>query len=88
MDYLTQAKVHRTIIEILAELGIPNADFSITDTTILVQDGCYLGRCFVCRHVRVVMRPGGRRIDFYGPDGERLRSVEAHSPVSREREAA
>jgi hypothetical protein len=41
MDHATQANIHQTIIETLKELGIPNAKFSITDTTILVQRGCY-----------------------------------------------
>jgi len=88
VDYLTQAKIHRTIVETLAELGIPNAKFSITDTTIQVQDGCYLGRSFVCGHVRVVIRPGGQRIEFYGSNGEPLRRVQVDSPFAGQREAA
>ena len=56
MDHVTQANVYQIIVETLKELGVPNAKFSITETTILVQDGCYVGRSLVCGHVRVVMR--------------------------------
>jgi hypothetical protein len=75
MDHATQAKTHQTIIDILKELGIHNAKFSITDTTILVRDGCYVGRSFVCGHVRVVMLSGGERIEFYDQGGGILRAI-------------
>lgn len=88
MDYFTQAKTHRIIVETLAELGIPNAKFSITDTTILFQDGFYVGQSFVCGQVRVVIFSRGGRIDFYGQDGESLRSIQVAPPFATQREAA
>jgi FAD synthase len=75
MDYATQAKIHQTIVEILKELGVPEAKFSITDTTILIQDGCYVGRSLVCGQVRVVMLSGGERIEFYDQGGCLLRVI-------------
>ena len=75
MDYGTQAKVYEIIVETLKELGSPHAEFSITDTTILVQDGCNVGRSLVCGHVRVIMRSGGERIEFYDERGGLLRIV-------------
>ena len=75
MDHAAQAKNYQTIVETLKELGIPNAKFSITDTTILVQDGCYVGRSVVCGHVRVVMLSGGERIEFYDQGGGILRVI-------------
>jgi hypothetical protein len=75
MDYATQAHVYQIVVETLRELGIPNAKFSITDTTILVQDGCYVGRSLVCGHIRVVMRSGGERIEFYDERGGLLRMI-------------
>lgn len=88
MDYFTQAKTHRIIVETLAELGIPNAKFSNTDTTILFQDGFYVGQSFVCGHVRVVIVSDGKRIEFYGQDGESLRSIQVAPPFATQREAA
>jgi len=88
MDYTTQAKIYQTIIDILKELGIRNAKFSITDTTVLVQDGCYVGRSFVCGHVRVVMLAGGERIEFYGPGGGILRVICLSQPLAVRGEAA
>ena len=88
MDRATQAKTHQTIVESLKELGIPDAKFSITNTTILVQDGCYVGRSFVCGHVRVVMLPGGERIEFYNRGGGILRVVCLSQPVAVRGEAA
>jgi hypothetical protein len=88
MDHATQAKIHQTIIDILKELGTPNAKFSITDTTILVQDGCYVGRSFVCGHVRVVMLPGGERIEFYDQGSGILRMISLSQPVGVRGEAA
>ena len=75
MDHVTQANVYQIIVETLTELGIPNAEFSITDTTILVQDGCYVGRSLVCGHVRVIMRSGGERIEFRDESGGILRVI-------------
>lgn len=73
MDHATQATIHQVIAETLAELGVPNARFSISDTTILVQDGYYVGRSFVCGHIRVVMLYGGERVEFYDQNGRILR---------------
>jgi hypothetical protein len=75
MDHATQANIYQVIVETLRELGIPNPGFSITETTILVRDGCYVGRSFVCEHVRVVVVSGGERIEFYDPGGGILRVI-------------
>ncbi|MHB0960760.1 MAG: hypothetical protein ACYC0X_32745 [Pirellulaceae bacterium] len=75
MDYVTQANVYQIIAQTLRELGIPHAKFSIADTTILVQDGCYVGRSLVCGHVRVIMRSGGDRIEFRDQSGGILRVI-------------
>ena len=88
MDHATQANIHQAIVETLKELGIPNARFSITDTTVLVRDGCYVGRSFVCGHVRVVMLSGGERIEFYDRGGSVLRVICLSQPVAAWREAA
>ena len=70
------------------ELGIPNAKFSITDTTIFVQDGCYVGRSFVCGLVRVVMLSGDERIEFYDQDGGILQVICPSQPVGVRGKAA
>jgi len=88
VDHATQAHIYQTIVETLQELGIPNAKFSIIDTTILVQDGCYIGRSFVCGHVRVVILSGGKRIEFYDQDGSVLRAIRPSEPVVIRGEAA
>jgi hypothetical protein len=88
MDNATQAKMHQTIIDVLEELGIPNAKFSIIDTTILVQDGFYIGRSFVCGHVRVLILSGGERIEFYDQGGDILRVICLSQPVVVRAEAA
>ena len=75
MDHVTQANVYQIIVETLKELGVPNAKFSITETTILVQDGCYVGRSLVCGHVRVIMRSGGELIEFRDKCGGILRVI-------------
>ena len=88
MDYATQAHVYRIVVETLRELGIPNAEFSITDTTILVQDGCYVGRSLVCGHICVVMRSGGERIEFHDESGGVLRMIRLPQSVVVRAEAA
>lgn len=88
MDHATQAKNHQTIIDILKEVGVPDAKLSITDTTILVQDGFYVGRSFVCGHVRVVMLSGGNRIEFYDQGGGILRVICLSQSVGVRGEAA
>lgn len=76
MDYITQANAYQIVVETLKELGIPDPRISITDTTILVQDGCYVGRSLVCCHVQVIMRPGGERIEFFDQQGSILRVIQ------------
>jgi hypothetical protein len=66
MDRATQAKAHQAVVLTLKELGVSNAEFSITDTRILVRAGRYAGRAFVCGHVQVVMHADGQRMEFYG----------------------
>ena len=75
MGHAIQAKVYQIIVESLQELGIPNAGFSINETTTLVQDGCEIGQSFVCGHVRVIMRSGGKRIEFRDESGGILRAI-------------
>ena len=43
MHHATQTNVPEIIVETLKELGIPNVESSITETTTPVQDGCYVG---------------------------------------------
>ena len=88
MDYATQAKIYQTIIETLQQLGVPNAGFSVTETTILVQDGCYMGRSVVRGHVRVVILSGGNRIEFYDRSGGLLRVIQLPPSVLMQAKAA
>jgi hypothetical protein len=88
MDHATQAKVYEVIVETLKELGIPDAMFSITDTTILVQDGFCVGRSFLCEDVRVILLSGGERIEFYDQSGGVLRVICLPQPVVLPAEAA
>lgn len=75
MDRATQATIHQAIVETLKELGVPNPKFSITDTTILVQDGSYIGRSFECGHFRVIILSGGEQIEFFDRSGAILRVI-------------
>ena len=84
MDHATQATIHQIIVKTLTELGIPDAEFSISDTTILVRDGSYIGRSLVCGPVRVIILSGGKRIEFYDQSGNILRWIcLSHSDVVR-----
>lgn len=75
MDHATQTKIHQIIAKTLQELGIPEIEFLISDTTILIRDGSYIGRSLVCGTVRVVILSGGERIEFYDRNGEILRLI-------------
>jgi hypothetical protein len=88
MDHAAQREIHQTIINILRELGIPNAKFSIADTTLLVQDGRYVGRSLVCGHVRVVVLSNAQRVEFYDGGGSILRLIRLSEPVVIRGEAA
>ncbi len=87
MDQATQATIHQSIVETLKELGVPNATFSITDTTILVEDGFYIGRSFECGHVRVIILAGGERIEFCDQNGGILRVLCQARPVMQAKAA-
>ncbi len=88
MDYADQAEMYHVIVKTLRELGIPNAGFSITDTTVLVRDGCYIGRCVVCGNVRVLLPSGGRRIEFHDASGGILRVIGLRQSVVGQARAA
>ena len=88
MDNAAQTKAHHTIVLTLKELGVSNAEFSITDTRILVRDGRYAGRTFVCGNVQVLMHADGQRIEFYDQDGGVLRVVCLSEPEELRVEAA
>jgi hypothetical protein len=88
MDYATQTEIHQIIVGTLAELGVPNAKFSIADTRILVRDGLCVGRTMVYGSIRVVLLGGRETIEFYDRDGSLLRVVEASQPVSGQGVAA
>ena len=75
MDHTTQATIHQIIAKTLTELGLPDARFSISDTTILIRDGSYIGRSLVCGPVRVVIISGGERIEFYDQNDDILRLI-------------
>lgn len=66
---------HRIIGKTLSELGIPNGKFSITDTTVVIRDGFYVGRSLVCGPVKVVVVPGGERIEFHDQNGSVFRLI-------------
>ena len=82
MDHATHTKIHQIIANTLRELGIPDATFSISDTTILIRHGSYIGRSFVCGSVRVVIISDGNRIEFYDQSGNLLRLISLSGPES------
>ena len=88
MHYLTQAQIHQAIVQTLRQLGVSSPDFSIADTTLLVQDGSYVGRSFVCEHVRVIILSSAQRIEFYDGGGSILRLIRLSEPVVVRGEAA
>ena len=75
MDHATQSKIHKIIANTLTELGLPDARFSISDTTILIRDDSYIGRSLTCGPVRVVIVSGGERIEFYDQNDDILRLI-------------
>ena len=88
MRHATQTNVPEIIVETLKELGIPNVESSITETTIPVQDGCYVGRSFVCGPVRALCAPGGKRIEFADESGGIFRALFLPQSVVVQAEAA
>ena len=75
MDRTTQANVYQIIIETLEELGMDDVESSITETPTLIQNGRHAGRSFACGHVRILMRSGGKRIEFSDENGRMIRAV-------------
>ena len=75
MDNATQTRIHQIVVNTLRELGIPDAKFSVANTTILIRDGYYVGRSLVCGHIRVVLLAGGEKIEFHDSSGDLLREV-------------
>jgi hypothetical protein len=88
VEIMDNAAIHRIIVDTLRELGVPNANFSITDTRILVRDGFYVGRRLSCGHVEVVVLACGEKIEFYEQDGSLLRSIQVNQPVTGQNAAA
>ena len=88
MDHATHTKIYQVITTTLRELGIADARFSISDTTILIRHGSYIGRSFVCGSVRVVIVADGNRIEFYDQSDNLLRLICLNGSESVRGEAA
>jgi len=88
MDNATQARIHQIVANTLRELGIPDAKFSVANTTILIRDGYYVGRSLVCGHIRVVLLADGEKIEFYDSSGGLLRQICVVEPPSHGSAAA
>jgi hypothetical protein len=80
MDNATQARIHQIVADTLRELGIPDAKFSVVNTTILIRDGYCVGHSLVCGHIRVVLLAGGEKIEFHDSSGGLLRQICVEEP--------
>lgn len=88
MDHAAQSTIHRLIAETLKEIGLFDPKFSISDTTVLIRDGSYIGRSLMCGPVQVIIISGGERIEFYDQNGSILRLICLSQPDFVRREAA
>jgi hypothetical protein len=66
-----------------AELGTGN-DTPIS-RTVLLRDGYFVGHCFRCGDFRAIWKADSTVIEFFGADGELLRTV---NPVMQEKRDA
>ena len=88
MDAPTLARAYHTITKTLGELGIPDAKFSVTDTTVLFQNGFYAGRKLVYGSVTVLLLSGSDKIEFRGEDGRLLRVASISQAAAQRGKAA
>lgn len=79
MTTVTQIEVLKEVVlRTLAELGMPQADWSLVHQKSLHRDREHAGTRFEYRGVRAVWYPDRQVIDFFGEDGHFLASVPVH----------
>ncbi|MHB1037118.1 MAG: hypothetical protein ACYC35_20760 [Pirellulales bacterium] len=75
MDNARIEAIRQVVVSTLSELGMPEADWSLVNETILLRDRHLAGRRFEWQGVRVVWLAEQGIVKFYGETGELLKSV-------------
>jgi hypothetical protein len=76
MEPTAQLEILREIVlRTLAELGIPDADWSLVSQTSLLRDAEHPGRRFQFDGIRAIWFSDRSEIDFFAEDGRLLTSV-------------
>jgi len=89
MDSSVQLETLREVVlRTLAELGMPNADWSLVDQFVLQRDQKSLGRRFQFRGIRAVWFPDRGAIDFFDELGRLLTTAIVPVPIRSNVQAA
>jgi hypothetical protein len=66
-------EVRQIVAQAFLELGVPHQELSRMSDTILIRDGFYYGRSYRAGGLMAMWMAG--LIQFYGPEGEMLRTI-------------
>jgi hypothetical protein len=76
--------VRKVVLDTLAELGMPDANWSLVNETILVRDRRYAGRRFGFEGIQAVWLASQGSIEFYAEDDQLLKTVSLTQPGGEE----
>jgi hypothetical protein len=80
--------IRRLVLATLAELGMPDANWSLVKETVLRRDRSHTGRRFAYAGVRAVWFPEANVVDFFAEDGTFLKTVPLAGPQPTQQAAA
>lgn len=80
--------IHHLVVQIMGELGECITDESQITKSVLVRDGHYCGRAFVCGEIRAVWFAEANELKFYRNGGPLLQAVRLDGANRTQRVAA
>jgi hypothetical protein len=81
MDQAQLQVLHDIVLHTLAELGMPDADWSLVDQFVLQRDQKHFGRRFEFQGIRAVWFPDRAMIDFFDEHGHFLTTAPVPTPA-------
>ena len=69
-------EIKRVVRTAFSELGLTGSELANLDESLLVQDGRYFGRSYLAGKYMAMWMIDVHLIQFYGPEGEMLRTID------------
>lgn len=82
MDQVQLQILREIVLRTLAELGVPDADWSLVDQVMLQRDAKHFGRRFEFQGIRAVWFADRGMVDFFDEKGHLLTTMSVPTPTA------